>query len=274
VVSGRVLNGATGRPVPAFTVNVIHYEWFVPSGFLSSPFRSEDGSFRCFLDETGTFAIEVTSPGLAPLRTERLSAQAGERKDVGELRLGSGGVISGLVKDAQGRPVPYARIHFLSATMETNEEAPFTDLDGRYEVPAIAPGTYRVFAVSPRHPLGMVPDVRVEEGRSTRVDLALATAAPVTLVVLDESGRPLEGAEISYTFESIRPLTSNMIAYYEPPAWGGDTTDASGCLAKPCLPATEVVFTVEAEGFSRVTRAEKLTAGKPARIEFRLERGR
>ncbi|MFQ5843868.1 MAG: sigma-70 family RNA polymerase sigma factor [Planctomycetota bacterium] len=271
-IEGRVLSKKTRSPLRTFQVHFIRFKWLVPQGFDSGRFQSDRGTFAHDVDEPGTWVAEVKVPGYAPQRTKPFTVKKGETKDVGEILIGEGGTIAGVVKDARGRPIPYARVHILSATLETNEDAPFTDADGAYEVPAIAPGTYQVFAVSPRHPLGIARSAQVKENETTRVDFELALPSPLELTILDPDGAPVAGAEVTYTFEAVRPLVSNMFRAYEPPGWGPHRTDRHGRLTKTALPAGDVTLFIQARGFRRLQRTVTLTAGKPTSLTVQLER--
>jgi len=270
VIQGRVLARVDGRPVRAFSALFLRYTLFFPSGEEWSEFASGDGAFRHEVEGPGTWAVEIEAKGYAPLRTESFELKAGETRDLGEFRLGEAGRIEGRVRDAAGAPVAFARVHVLSGKFETNWNAPFTDLDGRFEAPGIAPGRYTVFLVSPRHPLGVVQGVKVEEGAAARVDVSLLPAAPLTVVVRDEGGRPVEGAEFSCTIAALLGLSTKMLREYEPPGFGAHHTGPDGTLLKPCLPPGEVTVTLEKEGYRAETRVVTLEPGVPNRVEVRL----
>jgi hypothetical protein len=94
------------------------------------------------------------------------------------------------------------------------------------------------------------------------------------VVVTDEEGRPVAGAEVSYTCDALMPLTSRVLRSHEPPGWGGYRTDAQGRLHKPYFPATRVHFRVKAAGYSREARTAELREDRETIVEIRLERQR
>ena len=96
----------------------------------------------------------------------------------------------------------------------------------------------------------------------------------MTVVVTDEEGRPVAGAEVSYTCEALMPLTSRVLRSHEPPGWGGYRTDAQGRLLKPYFPATRVHFRVNASGYARASRSAELREDRDNVVEIRLERQR
>lgn len=193
---------------------------------------------------------------------------------LGTIRLGAGGRLDGAVRDAQGDAVSYARLYLLGPQLQTNRRPIFTDAQGSYEASTIAPGNYTVFVLSPRHPLGIVRNVEIKEDETSPLDVRLGRPSPVTVVVTDEAGRPVAGAEVSYTCDALLPLTSRVLRSHEPPGWGGFRTDEEGRLHKPYFPATRVHFRVKANGFVRAARAVELTEDRETVVEIRLERQR
>ncbi|MFB3065401.1 MAG: carboxypeptidase regulatory-like domain-containing protein, partial [Planctomycetota bacterium] len=271
-IKGRVLSGVTRQPVRSFQASFIRYKWFVPDDTSTYHIESDVGSFKGEVTEPGTWAVEIRAPGHATLRTKTFQLKKGGTVDLGTIELGSGGTISGVVRDAQGRPVPYARIHILDQAFKTNDQAPFTDVDGMFEVRGISPGKYSVFAVSPRHPLGILRGVAVENDKRTAADFQLLLASPLTVTVLDPSGDPLEGVDLSYTFAAVAPLNSKLFRGYEPPGWGLHRTDSRGRILKPSLPAGAVRIILNKAGFVQLSETVTLEAGKPNEVTLTMKR--
>lgn len=270
LVRGRVVAKRDGRPVPDFQVAWRQFELFLPAGSGWGQRAGGVGEFLCRLEEPGTYAIDVEAPGFAPLRSARFTVEEDE-VDLGDLALGDAGAVAGTVRDAAGRAVPYARVHLLSAKFEAAPGVHFTDADGRFEVRGLAPGVYNLFVVSPRHPLGVVRGVLVKEGETADVRHSLDPAAPLTLVVRDGNGLPVEGARLVYTFAALLPLDSDLARQHEPETFGANASDARGEIRKPLMPAGEVVLRVEAEGFRPWRETLVLPPGEPRTVDVRLE---
>jgi len=270
IVTGKVVARKDGRPLGKFEATFLRYKLFIPSDTEFESYSDPNGEFRFEADEPGTWQADVSAPGYAAHRTDRFSLAAGEVKDLGTIKLGPGGTIAGRVLDAQQRPVAYARVNILNDKLQTNEDEPFTDGDGRFEVPGVSPGAFTVFAVSPRHPLGMVRNVAVKEGERTDVQITFVEAAPLSIEVRSTSGQPVEGAALDFTFPAVAPLTSKMFPGKIPPGYGSHKSDAEGMIFQPCLPPGEVTITIEAGGFDPVTKKLELKPGEPNRIEIRL----
>lgn len=271
-VDGCVVCRATGQPLPSFEVSFIEYwKGLVPRGSETLDVRDAGGRFTHDLRE-GSWAAEFSAPGYATFRTPVFDSGERATRSLGTIPLGPVGRLRGAVRDAYGEPVSYARLYLLGRELQTNRRPIFTDAQGSYEAATIAPGTYTVFVLSPRHPLGIVRNVEIGEEDASLLDVRLGRPSPVTLVVTDEAGRPVAGAEASYTCEALMPLTSRVLRSHEPPGWGGCKTDGQGRLHKPFFPATRVLFRVKAKGFLRATRVIDLREDKETVLEIRLER--
>jgi len=260
----------TGLPLDEFQYSTIRYRGFLPNFDDVGQRKSRQGLFRFEFAEEGSWAVEFRAKGHASFRTPKIELKKGEEHDLGTIRLGDGGVIEGRVVDAQGIPVPYTRINILSPKLETNEDEPYTGSDGSFRVRGVSPGLYIVFAVSPRHPIGMVKNVLVREGETARVEVKFAEAAPLEVIVRGEDGRPLKGAELFWSFPEIAPLTSKMVRGKIPPGYGDNVSDDAGRILQHALPAGAITLFVEAKGFTPTTRQVQLDAGKSTRVEIAL----
>jgi len=270
IVTARVVSKRDGRPLRKFEATFIRYKFFLPSNTEMG--WGVEGEFRKELDDPGTWQVDISAAGHAPHRTERFTLKAGEVKDLGTLRLGEGGTIAGTVRDAQGQPVAYTRINILNAKFQTNDDEPFTDQEGRFTLKGISPGTYTVFAISPRHPLVLVPGVKVREGGRAQVDLEFVRPAPLTIVVTGVDGQPVPGAQLSFTFPAIAPLHSKLFRDKIPPGYGSPKADAEGLIRQHCLPPGEVTITIEANGHEPKTRKLELKSGEANRVQIRLRK--
>ena len=274
LVKGRVISGRDGSPITKFRVKFLRYKFFVPQDWLWARYSDENGNFAFDRATPGTWAAEIEADGFAPLRTSRFPVAKNGEFDLGELRLGDPGSVSGQVRDHAGAPVAYARVHLLNAKLQSNEDdkIPFTDAEGRFVVRGLAPGLHTMFVVSPRHPLGIQKNVIVKAGGTTEVRHDLDAACPVTVVVENEDGEPLLGAQLVYTFPSLQPLNSSMVAAYEPPGFGSNESDEKGKIRKPYMPAGLFVIQINRREYKSVTRTVMLVAGEPLRVRIQLAR--
>ena len=270
IVTARVVSKKTGMPIPNFRFSLIRYRGFFPNLEDAGQIRDEAGRFRFELDREGTWAVEFGADGHAPFRTGKKKLKPGEQLDLGTIRLGEGSTLEGRVVDAQGVPVPYARINILSPKMETNETEPFTAVDGTFRVPRVSPGLYMVFAVSPTHPIGLVRNVQLKEGQSTSVVVQFSEPAPLEVTVTSTDGTPLSMAKLYWTFPEIAPLTSKMVGNKIPPGYGDHESDEAGRIVQHALPAGPVTLFVERHGYKPARKSVRLKKGETTRIDIRL----
>ncbi len=145
----------------------------------------------------GTFVLE----GL-PREGGTILADAGERGRGGTpVPVGGGGAVVVLAPAAsvRGRVVdaetaaPIAGIRVM-ARGEGGAVWDRSGRDGRYEIPGLAPRSYRLSADDPRYVPWTRPTVAVTAGQATAQDVPLVRGAGLLGRVVDEDGRPIEGA--------------------------------------------------------------------------------
>jgi len=270
VVIAKVVSKRTGRPIRKIRYGLIRYRLLIPQFATSGEIENREGKVRLEFGQQGSFAVEFQADGHASYRTPRMSLKKGETKNLGTIRLGEGATLVGIVKDAHGLPVPYTRINILSPKFETNDNEPFTGRDGRFKIPSISPGLYNVFAISPRHPIGFVRNINLREGQTNEVEVRFVRPAPLEILVRDPGGSPIQGARLSFTFPAIAPLSSKLFRSKIPPGYGSHISDAEGRIFQHSLPAGPVTLSVEAQGFTAVTKQLRLPAGEKTRMEFTL----
>jgi hypothetical protein len=259
-------------PIAAFRYATIRYRAFIPNVEDIGDSDNSDGRFRYEFKNEGKWSLEFSADGHAPYRTAKLNLSKGEKRDLGTIRLGEGGVLEGRVVDAQGLPVPYTRINILSPKLETNDDEPFTGRDGSFRIKGISPGMYMVFAVSPSHPVGMTKGVLVREAETTRVEVKFAASAPLEVVVKREDGQPLTGAKLFWSFPEIAPLNSKLVGNKIPPGYGDNESNSAGRIFQHALPSGPVTLFLEKNGFTPVTRQVQLKPGKRTRVEITMSR--
>ncbi|MDH3592348.1 MAG: carboxypeptidase-like regulatory domain-containing protein, partial [Planctomycetota bacterium] len=271
-VAGRVLVERTGQPVADFEVSLLRYDTFFPKHVASRRIRSGDGRFTIPADKPGRYAIEIAADDHATHRTPAFRVEADASFEIGDVKVKAPAQLVGVVRNATGLPVPYARVYVVNFKMQANDDAPWTDSNGQYRIPKLDPGAYTLFVVSPRHPLAMVRGVTVTAGEVTERDVALSAASPLLLRIVDAQGAPIKDAALTYTFPGLAPLNSKLLAGYEPPGYGSNRSGADGRIKKPSMPAAIISVTIEKDGFVTGRRDVELVAGEPREVEIRLER--
>jgi 5-hydroxyisourate hydrolase-like protein (transthyretin family) len=125
------------------------------------------------------------------------------------------GTVQGTVTDrADGQPVVGA-----SVTLRTTSNAivatTTTGTDGRYAFPAVADGTYRIYAVLNKAYQGAYfpSTVPVAHGTSATVDLALTQALVISGTVRTPEGAPISGASVRVSPSGLAAITDATGSY-------------------------------------------------------------
>ncbi len=87
----------------------------------------------------------------------------------------SSGIIEGVVKDANGRPVPGMRLGIVNGTAPFPEIAPVTNEDGVYHFPGISPGAFDVAVHDRQGNRIALQSVEVKSGEASKLDFILPT---------------------------------------------------------------------------------------------------
>jgi protocatechuate 3,4-dioxygenase beta subunit len=111
------------------------------------------------------------------------------------LRLGSARHVEGTVRDDAGSPVAGARV---TLRAPGNHQRALTDAQGQYRLEMVEVGTYSFEVDAPRY-----RDIREERRELTLgagpVDFTLERAVSISGKIVDEQGRPVEGARFTLT---------------------------------------------------------------------------
>ena len=134
----------------------------------------EDGRFTFEKLPAGNYLITIQHPSYANTSSEPITLGEGETRSDIEITLGRGGVLTGRVCYADGRPWPGAQLFIASPDSATIRDA-ISDESGNFQVDGLATGQYTVTATSLAGVgmLGgdrMVKSVYVEDGQSAEVD--------------------------------------------------------------------------------------------------------
>jgi hypothetical protein len=188
--------------------------------------------------------------------------------DLGDLGVTPASSIAGIVRDEIGMPLEGARVVAARGVdWFPGGEAATTDAEGRFRIPGLGPGEHRLSASAP----GFVPIVKtvhLEAGRKhDEVVVALRRGASIGGTVIDDRGRPIQGAKVaSYRERELGPgVNVENLDSAE-----AVETDASGYFVLAGLEADNVVVRVWANGHGSETQ-RNVQVGRGDLI-MRLER--
>jgi len=272
ILTGKVVAKGTRLPVREFGVSLYEIFLILPKHRDYEGFEDATGAFRIETDGPGVFFLDVWADGHAEHRTKPVKIKRGETVDLGTIALGDPGSIHGTVRDHTGRPVQWCRVYLLSSKLKANYDPPYTDARGRFDVKGLSPGTYMLFALSPRHPLSLRQKIEIGEGDRIRMDIEMVASAPLTIRVMTEQDQPIAGAQLVWTFPALKPLDSSMVGDREPPGFGSNVSDEAGIIRKPFFPEGEVELRIDAVGHARARRTVTMKAGEKKTVEIRLKR--
>lgn len=119
-------------------------------------------------------------------------------RDLGVIHLARTGVVYGHVLSLEGRPLQGARIHLAREESRPLDRFAISEQDGAYRIERALIGTFGLVAECDGYLTAFVSPFAVEEGAQVGpIDLVLTPAPTIEGVILDEEGRPLEGARVS-----------------------------------------------------------------------------
>ena len=175
-------------------------------GWSTSLSARPDGTFDTALWQGGEFVLvarggALASPVRRPVRIEGPSLEV----DLSPLR------ITGVVTDADGLPIPEARV---SLRGETGRDAVtvrlLTDGHGMFELVDVKPGPYGITVVADGYLIAADHHVYVTgETPIERVGVTMASGQPRSLRIFDAAGKPVANANVNVVSDGrLRAMTT------------------------------------------------------------------
>lgn len=226
-------------------------------------------------NDSGAYEVRGVQPGLLRVSIGALVVRFQIPAGTDELREDIDlpvGAISGRVYDGKTR-APLARVnveayHASDPGLDSGQIASRfagtaqTDDEGRFTIAGLAGGAYRVQASRK----AFLPEARQavelpEGGGVDAVDLYLVAGAELRGTILDDQGKPLEGASLTIRDARTRePLLGQGAAAQ---------SDAKGAITIEGVTIGDVLVTAHAAGFAKETRTVTVTEAGGS-VEFRL----
>ncbi len=208
-VTGRLL-GPTGEPVSGALVAAVASDHSGPVQTTSFGHFVSDASGRFLVDGlrrdlVHTLVITAEGVGRTLIDFDPRLDGAGTI-DLGDIALAAGLAIEGVVRDADGVPIPGVTVTLEGANADRgrlrNEASPdfhygrserrHTDDLGRFRFPDLAPGTYTIAAV-PRGAPQRVVEVELRDADVLDVSIEMGRSRELTVTVIGPDGKRLEG---------------------------------------------------------------------------------
>jgi hypothetical protein len=223
-IAGRVVD--TENPVAGAAVNLSQRGVF---GMPRTVRTAEDGVFEFDRLEPGSYTLEVrVPPDDRPLVSEILELSAGRRVEK-ELALPTGAIEGKVVDKLTHDPIEGAKIVVesldkkqepgfrMAVRMGGGADGFYSGRDGRFRVPFVAAGKYRVTAAKDGYGQEAIEPVQLMEAGdvASNADLQLSPGCTLAGRVVDALGEtPLEGAFVQGRDADGRPLVlgSSVVA--------------------------------------------------------------
>lgn len=291
IVTGRVIDGATGRGVAKAAVDfrATPTPGRMPSFFGFSKETDADGRFRLVVPPTAGTVTLVSVPPDYPALERGITGQAANPQwsravdgrgaqtvAVADFRMSSSRGLVLQAVDPAGRPVPKARVDVRDFNRWPENRPGSADEQGRYEATGLPPGQTTVVDVTSEElRLGATVEVDVppadRPGPGKSIEVRLRPLVALSGRVLDGDGKPLPGAQVQLYRDVTSPGQSGRSfglpigSRYEAQADGSYSFDG-------LIPGATYNTQVEAEGFANSSSNHvTVKPGQPVRVDdFRL----
>jgi RNA polymerase sigma factor (sigma-70 family) len=245
---GSLLYEKTGAPAQAMEVR-LHSE-NVSCGtdpLIASARTDNDGKFSFDGVAAGTYFLRASQGQYIDISPEGDAEKAivvkpGEKSSQHYLLLRKGASLTGLAIDQEtGEPVEGADISF----WQRDWRQTVSDREGRYRFDGVRPGTLDVQVDCDGYVHGGIM-VNVADQEERELDITLEPAGTVHVVVVDEEGRPVQGARVYREQKSFWKGTSTEV------------TDADGRFTAHDLALSgESAVIIRKSGYSDLRRSVK-----------------
>ena len=172
---------------------------------------ASDGTFLLQNLAAGTFRLSVSVPRLARFESERITLARDDELDIGDIVIGDGETIHGVVVDSTGEPIRGAKVNLIGLNVRFQSEIQ-TDNKGRFELRGVADARFHItahfFGLASGHAQGVRPKqspIRLtlrDNGSIVGVVRDAATGLPVEtfsikVTLVDKQGGPGLGEDLS-----------------------------------------------------------------------------
>jgi len=161
-----------------------------------------DGAGQAVLHgvDEGWVSVAATAPGYGPGTSSK--GLGSDKQATLDIALTKGPSVSGRVVDEQGQAIAGARVWAMDAANAWEggageRLAETTAKDGSFTIPALAPGSYTLFAKDESHAPAVTPPIQIAPDKATTgVAIVMKAAAVVAGVVVGTDGTPVPYATV------------------------------------------------------------------------------
>jgi protocatechuate 3,4-dioxygenase beta subunit len=183
-ITGQVV-GADGEPIARPTLTTHANDWtnslfdralgdqFPTNATLTTATGGGAGRFQLQNLNPETYQVRVRAPGYCEATIKDVLVTEGQATDLGKVQLIRGGEVTGSVIDAAGKAVAGARVNLNPDTQSAGEMPQTytvkTGPDGKYRIPNVVPGRYKISAARGGQGGGTLFDDFISEQESAQV---------------------------------------------------------------------------------------------------------
>jgi 5-hydroxyisourate hydrolase-like protein (transthyretin family) len=256
VISGSVLDDATGEKMPAVFINIQDQATSRPAGFITT---EEDGRYALLL-APGSYTVSLDAAGYVPAPAVAVTVAAVEKRTV-DFRLKQGLTLTGTMVDELGNPAAGANAFLTIITDATNHAVTgpqrvnqlIADKDGHFSLSGLSAGKAEIqqgtnFEGFERWEVSTPQPLDLPTTGPVTVHVRRLITQPLTGRVVTAYGTPVVGTKVT--------ISSEIILNHQ---YNGVTrelfTDAEGRFSLPDVPALAniTVKSVEKPGYTVVT---------------------
>lgn len=193
-------------------------------------------------------------------------------------------VVSGLVKSADGKPIPAAELRVAPSSSEWQPIYDFSHVTaisnerGEFTLRGLGSGTYGVLATATGHQRSLLWTRPLVGAQPPALDFELIPSTPVEISVIDENGAPVAGADLRVSYELRPPPHYGVWSFVQPHFFGSPAvSDERGRVVRHDLKSGDLIA-VQAPGREMAKasisaeRIVKVTAKKREPLRRKLER--
>lgn len=198
-IAGTVLDAREGHPLEGFRVQMspscrgiqMEYGSSIRESATSVDYTNSDGAFQVRCPSHCPFTVSASQDRPSQYRGKRKSLEAGACEHDLVFELERGGVLSGVVEDSEGKPIPGLHLR-----LNRGKRHETTDENGRFSFSALKGGDYsvQVAQVPAEEHKGLVIEMEpqeIERGEEKEIELEARRGGVICAVTLDRVANPL-----------------------------------------------------------------------------------
>lgn len=260
-LAGRVVEKGSGKPMANVLVYVAAGDelWNrIESKAKVRTTTAADGAFRFENLDAGRLTIMISPAPPVPQVPQHADVPSGQNADMGNIEVGTGGSIRGIVQNASThQPVPNVPLELIcmSRTQANTTSAP----DGTFSFDALAASSYAVKA--PQQGVGTFVTISPDEIREITLPIGFGKLVAHIL----ENGQPVSGASISaMSTTAVQNFRAN-----------GEQSGAGGTIIMDNLvPGRWQLYVSRGGGAGGTTEYADVDADKTTEVTINLPTGR